>query len=267
MVSWFPARRIGGYQRAGMCDELADVADDAMNNAATEAPKGKRTKLRRCDQMPVQVLNANGESGIGKTPLPQLAIAMASGNKIVSFFSELCDPAPKQKGVGISRHAEVQLAVGAKLQEPIYKTHIEKSVYKAAMQEFADLEPSFKMLMGKGISMEDNDTTDTVGRIAYGNGGTMRHRDKEDVDKAAAKVYAWLKQPTSKLRALTAFLSGGGLFYVASVHEKCHRAYIGYGHMEGATHKEVSETNYAAWASARLCTATSTAASSDLDGL
>jgi hypothetical protein len=251
-----------------MAEELRELATDAMSRSADGQPREKRTKLKSYDQMPAQVLNPNGESGISKTALPKLAKAMASGNKAAAFFNELCDPLSKRKGVAISRLSEVQLLNGTKLRDAVYKDFIKTALYNAAMEEFKDLEPSFKVLMGKGLSMEDDETAETVGRIAYAANSKGEHRQVEDVNAAVAKVYAWLKKPTSKFRALTALLSGGGLFYVASVHEKCHRAYIHHGYAVEDTATVVTEETYAGWSRARLCsTLTAVETSSDLDGL
>jgi hypothetical protein len=250
-----------------MADELRELATEAMSRSPDGQPAQKRTKLKSYDQMSAQVLNPNGESGISKTPLPKLAKAMASGNKATAFFSELCDPIKKRKGVAVSRLSEVQLLNGAKLQEDVYKNSISKPLYDAAMKEFRDLEPSFKVLMGKDLSMDDDETTETVGRIAYAANSKGGSRSAEDVNAAAAKVYEWLQKPTSKFRALTALLSGGGLFYVASVHEKCHRAYIQHGYTVEDKATVVTEETYASWARARCCTTQTVETSSDLDGL
>ncbi len=193
--------------------------------------------------------------------------AMANGNKAASFFGDSCDPLSKRKGVAISRLSEVQLLNGEKLQQEDYKKHINKELYNAAMAEFTALEPSFKVLMGKGLSMEDDETTETVGRIAYASSSSTNYKKKEDVDNAVKKVYEWLDKPTSRLRSLTALLSGGGLFYVASVHEKCHRAYIQHGYTVEDKQQVVKEDDYAAWARARCCSNKTVATSSDLDGL
>jgi hypothetical protein len=249
-------------------DELRELASDAMSRAGDGQPKEKRIKLKAYDQMSAQVFNPNGESGIHKTALDKLAKAMAAGNKAAAYFSELCDPMPKRKGVAISRLAEVQLLNGEKLHEPVYKKHINKELYDKAIKEFKELKPAFTVLMGKGLSMEDDDTAETVGRIAYAGSSSGDFRNAEDVNLAAKKVYAWLQKPSSELRQLTAFLSGGGLFYVSSVHEKCHRAYIkhGYTNSENAP-TEATEEMYATWARARLCSSQTGPTPSDLDGL
>ena len=85
--------------------------------------------------------------------------------------------------------------------------------------------------------------------------GTPAPRTPADVSAAVSKVYAWVQQPVSKFRQLTRTLSGGGLFYVTAVQEKCHRAYIKHRstNIHGAA-TEVSEELYAMWACSRLCT-------------
>ena len=111
------------------------------------------------------------------------------------------------------------------------------------MKEFDDLEPSLSMLMDREITI-------------YG--------EAEAINAAVKKVYAWLQRPQSMLRALTALLSGGGLFYLASVHETCHRAYIAHG-----LEQQVPDTDYAMWARARLCEPerTQAAVPNDLEAL
>ena len=155
---------------AGGDDELRGLADEARGTGGEQKPK--RQKLKSYDQMPAQILNPNGESGMAKTSLKQLCKAMAAGNKAAPFFNELCDPLPQRKGIAISRLSEVYLAVGAKLMdEKHYKKYLEKKLYEESMTEFVGLKPHFEMLMGKGIAIEDDDAVETVGKIAYGSGG------------------------------------------------------------------------------------------------
>ena len=250
-----------------MADELRDLAKDAADHMNNGEPKAKRTKLKSYDQMPAQVLNANGESGISKTTLLKLAMAMKTGNKAAAWFNELCDPTPKRKGIAISRLSEIWLLNGAKLQDAEYKAHIKKELYNTAMKEFEQLEPCFKVLMGKGLSMEDDETTETVGRIAYGASSNADFKNPDAVNAAAVQVYEWLQRPQSKFRALTSLLSGGGLFYVASVHEKCHRAYIKHGYTIDDKPTLVTEEMYADWARGRCCSDHPVATNSDLAGL
>ena len=81
------------------------------------------------------------------------------------------------------------------------------------------------------------------------------------VHKAAEQIYAWLCEPRSKWRSLMALLSGGGLFYVTSVHETCNRAYILHGRPS-----VVTAADYAEWSKLRLCRGQADEVN-DLDGL
>ena len=249
-------------------DELQELASQSITSSQDGTPQKKRQKLKAYDHMAAQVFNPIGKSTIETTTLEATARAMKTGNKVAPYFSELCGPMAKRKGIEISRLAEIQLLNGRKFKEDVYKRHIVKTLYDDAMKEFKELEPHFTTLVGKGLPMDDDDNPETVGRIAYG-GSTANadYRTQEDVDKAVKVVYEWLQKPRSKFRALTALFAGGNIFYVAYVHEKCHRAYIEHG--EAA---KVTEQSYASWARARLCRPTpmATAQSSfvnDLDGL
>ena len=180
---------------------------------------------------------------------------------------QLCDPMPKRRGVAISRLAEVQLLNGEKLHEPVYKKHINKELYDKAIKEFNELKPAFKELYGKGRSMEDDDTAESLWTIAPAGCSSGDFRNAEDVNLAAKKVYAWLHKPSFDLRQLTSFLSGGGLFYVASVHEKCHREYIKYDFNSENAPTQLTEELYATWARERLCSSQTGPTPSALDGL
>lgn len=234
--------------------ELQEIAQ-ATERQLGEPPQ-KRRKLKAYDLMPAQTLNAMGESGIGNASLAKVAEAMAAGNKAALFFSELCDESDvkeKRKGVAVSRLAEVMLKVGRKLKEPLYKKYLQSDLHTKAMTEFTKLEPAFTELMGKGITMDD-DAALTVGKIAYGS-GSAESKDPAKVDAAAKDVYDWLRKEDSKFRQLMAFLSASGLFYVGSVHEKSHRAYIHHGYKVDNVKKVVGHVEYQTWAKARLCSA------------
>ena len=58
-------------------------------------------------------------------------------------------------------------------------------------------------------------------------------KNEKDIKEAAKKVFDWLNKPTSMLRSLLSFLSGGGCWYVAACHEKTARAYIKKSITEG----------------------------------
>ena len=65
--------------------------------------------------------------------------------------------------------------------------------------------------------------------IAYKQKTVSEVRSKTAIEDAAKHLHVWLSKPTSPFRSLIAFLSSGGLFYVAQCHEKSARAYIGQG--------------------------------------
>ena len=237
----------------GVNDALAAIA-----SGIAVAPNEKRMKLKPYDLLPGQVLNPMGVSGVETIPLDKLAYVQKKGNKTVPHFSELCDLDPKRKAIAMSRISEVNLKTGAKLELPVYKNNINAKLYNAAMAEFKVLKPTFEMLMGKGHAGPDAE--DTVSSVIYVT--ASEYKETASVDEAAAKLHAWLMQPQSKWRSLVSLLSGGGVFYVASVHEKSHRAYIAHG--EAAP---VPVADYQKWCRLRLCGEGAAAISSDLDGL
>ena len=197
-----------------------------------------------------------GASGIETASLDRVVAVMSKGNEAVKFFSELCDEDPKRKGRAISQLAEIQLKAGKKLKSTVYKESINEALYDAAMAEFRELEPSFIVLAGK--TMPVGGTSETAGGVACGSGKT---RTPAAVHRAAEQIYAWLCEPRSKWRSLMALLSGGGLFYVTSVHETCNRAYI--------LHERpsvVTAADYAEWSKLRLCRGQADEVN-DLDGL
>lgn len=112
------------------------------------------------------------------------------------------------------------------------------------MAEFRDLEPSFNVLKGKNISMGVTSNDD----VSIADGSAGETSDPAAVDKAAKKIYGWIRKPASKWRSLVALLSGGGLFYVAVVHEISHQA----NRLHGQT-AVVTATQFADWSGLRLC--------------
>ena len=70
--------------------------------------------------------------------------AMANGNKAASFFSDLCDPLSKRKGIAISRLSKVQLLNDAKADEhtdampaQVLNTNRESSISNKALYNLA----------------------------------------------------------------------------------------------------------------------------------
>ena len=145
-------------------NELSELAGTLKTNGE---PKKKRQKLKGYDLVPAQMLNCMGASGVETVTLEKLATAMAKGNKMAIYFTEFCDDLGSRKGIAVSRLAEVQLAAGERLSQDIWKAHLKPVLYQAAMLEFADLKPSFTVLMGKDIQLQS--TGESAGSIAYGS--------------------------------------------------------------------------------------------------
>ena len=112
------------------------------------------------------------------------------------------------------------------------------------MGEFAELEPSFKELMGKDIQLQS--AGESAGSIAYGS--RTQGRVPTEVQEAAKIIWDWTLEPRSKWRSLITLLGAGGLFYCTAVHEKVNRAYLKHGQAESVT-----EEQYAGWCKERLC--------------
>ena len=239
-----------------MPDDLATL--EAGLDKKEESPT-KRAKLKPYDLLPSQVLNSMGESGIGTTSLKQLADVQARGNKAAAYFTELCDETLARKHVAVSRLSEVQLQTGEKLlKTPYYKKYIDAKLYDPAMKEFEELKPSFKTLLGKDVWTSDGKLT--VSSIIYSS--TSETKNKTEVNAAAKKVYDWLQKKESKWRQLQVLLSSGGIFFVASVHERSHRAYLAHGEKEPVTAEA-----YQQWCCERLCADGAPETLDDLKGL
>ena len=239
-----------------MADDLA-VLEAGLEKK--EEPAAKRAKLKPYDLLPSQVLNAMGESGIQTTSLKQLADVQARGNKAAAYFTELCDENLGRKHIAVSRLSDVQLQTGEKiLKTNYYKKYIDSKLYDPAMREFEELRPSFKTLLGKDVWTADGGQS--VSSIIYS--GISETKNKTEVNAAAKRVYDWLQKKESKWRQLQVLLSSGGLFYVASVHERSHRAYIAHGEKEPVTVEA-----YQKWCCDRLCGEGAPAALNDLEGL
>ena len=223
-----------------------------------DEPQAKRARLKPYDLLPIHMLNAMGESGVQTIALKHLAEVPSKGNKAVAYFTELCDESPSRKHIAISRLCEVQLRAGEKmLSQPFFKKYLDKKLYNEAMAEFEKLKPAFKSLVGKDVWTADGELS--VSSIIYA--GTSVIKGKDEVNKAAFTVYEWL-QKASKWRQLQVLLSSGGLFYVASVHERSHRAYIAHGEKE-----TVPVEAYQKWCCDRLCCDDAPVTLNDLDGL
>ena len=208
----------------------------------------QREKLKTYDLAAQQMVNSMGESAIATVSLETLWEVIANGNKATKYFSELCSEDKCRQQVAVSRLCEVLSQLSITLEKEVYKKYIQKDLYEAAMNELKLLKAHLPILQCKdGVSTEGGEENMTVGKLNYQMNATIAEtRDEPEVKKAAEALYTWLKMEKSKLRALIALLSGGGLFYVVQCHEKTHRAYI--------KEKRVSKEVFQEMNTKRLCT-------------
>jgi hypothetical protein len=191
------------------------------------APAAKRKCLRHYDLVPSQLLNAMGVSGIDSIPLDKLWQSMGVGNKQCAFFSEYCDDDESRHAIAMSRYAQVMVMAINKLKEQLSAQVIAKEVYTAAMKEAEQLLPSFMALDRSTLPHVSSGKVETMRNVAYYSGSSSsKAMDTRSVTLAANTVYEWLHNQNSMLRAVVAFLSTGGLFYVAHCHDKATRAFV-----------------------------------------
>jgi hypothetical protein len=186
------------------------------------APAAKRVCLKAYDLAPAQALNCMGVSRIESISLAELVKMLSAGNKAVKYFTEFADDDPERKGVAISRMAQVMTIVLERLEGDVAAKVLDKAVLHEAMKEVRELKPHLMILNG-GMNQGSGSKS-----LKYAN-VQAAPKNAKDVKVAAEKVYEWLTKPTSTLRSLLSFLSGGGCWYVAACHEKTARAYIKKG--------------------------------------
>ena len=188
-------------------------------------PAAKRTKLKAYDLAPAQALNSMGVSRIESIGLLELEHMLSAGNKVAKYFSEYADDDPERKGVAISRMSQVMCLAMERLEGDVASKVLDKSVLRDAMKEVSEMKPYFTTLNG-GMNSGNGSKS-----LKYATISALPKSEK-DITFAAQKVFEWLNKPTSVLRSLLSFLSGGGCWYVCAVHEKSSRAYIKKGMSE-----------------------------------
>ena len=186
------------------------------------APAAKRVCLKAYDLAPAQALNSMGVSRIESISLLELEKMLSAGNKAAKYFTEFADDDLERKGVAISRMAQVMTIVLECLEGDVAAKVLEKAVLHEAMKEVRELKPHVVTLNG-GMNQGSGSKSMKYATIQ------VAPKSANDITVAAQKVFEWLNKPTSTLRSLLSFLSGGGCWYVAACHEKTARAYIKKG--------------------------------------
>ena len=217
------------------------------------ATQEKRKILRSYDLAPAQFFNANGCSFVQRAALQDVWSIVCQGNEVAAYFSELASDSPKRKQVHLSRLAESILAVHKEFGAAHYEQMLEKKFKQAVDKELGELVPHCKVLY----------TKETIGDGASAKvtAGTLNYQQRQDVtpgkrvepaavEAAAKHIYQWSRKSNSPLRTLLFGMSGGGVFYVASVYDKVTRAYIQEAGKEG---QPVPVSDFVAMSKARLC--------------
>ena len=207
-------------------------SQSSMCSSEAAAPAAKRVRLKAYDLAPAQALNSMGVSRIESISLLELEKMLSAGNKAAKYFTEFADDDPERKGVAISRMAQVMMIALERLEGDIAAKVLDKAVVLEAMKEVRELKPHFVTLNG-GMNQGSGSKSMKYAMIQ------AAPKSAKDITVAAQKVFEWLCRPTSTLRSLLSFLSGGGCWYVAACHEKTARAYI----KKGITEDEFAESS------------------------
>ena len=188
-------------------------------------PAAKRTCLRHYDQVSKQVLNAMGASGVETAPLKKLYEVMASGNKGVKCFSNLCYEDPKRQRIGVSQTCEVLEAAIERLLTDDLKHVLKDNVYELAVAEAKELLPHVKTLNTGPLPDAQSASASSI--AFYGSNKRSRPIPAPADSKAAAgKLYEFLINTKSMLRAVLQVLSSGGLWYNGATWDKAMRAWL-----------------------------------------
>ena len=208
-------------------------ADDAMgllpcgDGAEPPAKKARNENLRHWELAPSQLLNPMGQSGVGVITLPSMWTLLCEGGDRSKFFSNLCSEDPVRRRIGLSQFSEVMALVCNKIiSDRVLVAIVQPGLLKEVQAEAEALLLHFmKLNQGKVQGQEGKKRLKSA---AYYNDDISRPAD-EELEVAAAGVHAWLSKSESKLRAVIAGLSTGGLFFVGQCREKAARAFVHVG--------------------------------------
>ena len=223
---------------AGLLGNLSQRSGDAVVSHGGE-PSAKRLCLRRADYVGSQIFQPHGPSPIEKAPLSDLWDVVRQGNKYTEFYSYLAHSDPVRQGVAISQCAQTLKHAIRHFRESRVKTILQESIYEKVKQVVDDLWPHLEVLDG-GYNQKAR-----VGGFAKLS-RPISTKSEDAVDRACAKVHAWLSQPQDAFRAYLQIMSGAGVVYAAQCEEKVLRAYV--------VSNKIDQTAFAEAAKSRLCT-------------
>ena len=239
-----PAKAAPAASAGSAYESLLGKRPDAGADADQEGER--RTKLRRYDKMAAQCLNPEGVSPIHAADLKGVWEMAAAGNKGAAYFTELADMDDYRRGVGLSRAAETLLAMGAALDQPVFKQVCQKDILAKALREFQTLKPHLEVLNGGKASQTTKTSTSLWAQAAKAQAQQAPVLEVGAVQAAAGVLYDHFDVKNSALRAFVEIMSQGGVFYSAFVADKVLRAWLAHG--------GIAKQDFCRAAEKRLCT-------------
>ena len=208
-----------------------------------EQSKAKRVKLSKSDMVASLSLNPMGSSRFIDLDLDRLWANASKPTKFVAYHTEFADADPYRRGVAISRTCEAIASIGEVLDDSAVKAIVKENVLSKAKKEFDTIKPYLDTLNG-GKATQRSESIRNLGPSITARGGN-------DVAIAAKKIYDFLKDENSYLRAFTCVLSCNGAAWSAYVADKVARSAI---HASGGA---ITEDDFIKTATARLCASSS----------
>ena len=207
-------------------DALGILPCEGEDGAEPPAKKAKNVNLKHWELPPQQLLNPMGMSAVGKLELPNMWELLRKGGDHSMYYCNLCSEDPRRRKVGLSQFSEVlEQLCNHLLNDKVLEAVVKPELLKQARAEAQPLLLHFRKLnQGKSI----RGGAARLKNAAYYNHDVSRPAT-EELDEAANVIHSWLSKPESKLRALIAALSAGGLFFVGQCHEKSARAFVHHG--------------------------------------
>ena len=210
----------------GVDDAVGMLPVGDEERAEPPAKKAKSVNLKHWELPPGQLLNPMGMSGVGKISLPSLWALLSKGSDHSKYFCNLCSEDPGRRRVGLSQLSGVfELFCNQLANDKVLEAIVKPELLKQAREEAKPLLIHFRKL-NQGKSQRNGVTR--LRSAAYYDHDVSRPANDE-LDEAATAIHAWLSKPESKLRAMIAGLSSGGLFFVVQCHEKAARAFVHHG--------------------------------------
>ena len=204
----------------------------------------KREYLKVFETLPVQLLNAYGQSKFARTSdedvWKHFAVPQKTG---AEWMTEYCSKSPERRGIAINRwllcmqnYLKHQLEEDVKTQN---KALIDAAKFKEIYKEIEGILPSIDYCLAPKKVSEKTGAS-SLRSAAVSIADTKNVRDPKDLDEHAKKLYDWLDTgKVSRIRMLVNWQSAGGLSFVAGCHHRASVCFRGHGN---SLHEEHDST-------------------------